>query len=101
KLSAAFGGANTALVLSKEPGFGHPRERHCAALLAVGEPCTAANLPAVAGATKLPPAVASRLDPLSASVVAAAASALRSTPALGRERMGVVVGTAAATLEID
>ncbi|HVW28998.1 MAG TPA: beta-ketoacyl synthase N-terminal-like domain-containing protein [Polyangiaceae bacterium] len=101
KLSAAFGGANAALVLSRDAAEGRAPQRSHAQLLAIGEPRTAADLAPVAAETKLPKAVVSRLDPLSASVVAAAASALRATPTLARERTGVVVGTAAATLEID
>ncbi|HEX4336744.1 MAG TPA: beta-ketoacyl synthase N-terminal-like domain-containing protein [Polyangiaceae bacterium] len=101
KLSAAFGGANAALVLSTEPGAGHALHRRHVTVVASGEPSTAANLVAAASETRLPRAAVSRLDPLSAAAVAAAASALRRAPPLARERMGVVVGTAAATLEID
>jgi 3-oxoacyl-[acyl-carrier-protein] synthase II len=101
KLSAAFGGANAALVLSTEPGAGRSIHRRHVTLVAAGEPRRAADLAAVAAETRLPPAAVSRLDPLSACVVAAAASALRRAPPLARERMGVVVGTAAATIEID
>jgi 3-oxoacyl-[acyl-carrier-protein] synthase-1/3-oxoacyl-[acyl-carrier-protein] synthase II len=101
KLSAAFGGANAALVLSTEPGAGRSIHRRHVTLMASGEACTAADLAARAHETLLPKAVVSRLDPLSASAVAAAASALRRSPPLPREKMGVVVGTAAATIEID
>jgi 3-oxoacyl-[acyl-carrier-protein] synthase-1/3-oxoacyl-[acyl-carrier-protein] synthase II len=101
KLSAAFGGANAALVLSRDLAAGLPRPLRHATLLAVGEPRTASALAAVASETKLPKAVVSRLDPLSAAVVAAAESALSRVPSLDRERTGVVVGSAAATLEID
>ncbi|HEX3594154.1 MAG TPA: beta-ketoacyl synthase N-terminal-like domain-containing protein [Polyangiaceae bacterium] len=101
KLSAAFGGANAALVLSTEPGAGHALHRRHVTVVAAGEPRVAADLAAIAAETKLPRAAVSRLDPLSAAVVAAAASALGRAPPLARERMGVVVGTAAATLELD
>jgi 3-oxoacyl-[acyl-carrier-protein] synthase-1/3-oxoacyl-[acyl-carrier-protein] synthase II len=101
KLSAAFGGANAALVLSTESGAGRSIHRRHVTLVASGEPRTASDLAAIAAETRLPKAAVSRLDPLSASVVAAAASALKRAPPLAREKMGVVVGTAAATIEID
>jgi 3-oxoacyl-[acyl-carrier-protein] synthase II len=101
KLSAAFGGANAALVLSTEPGAGRSIHRRHVTLAASGEPRTAADLAVIAAETRLPRAAVSRLDPLSSSVVAAADSVLRRAPPLSRERMGVVVGTAAATIEID
>ncbi len=101
KLSAAFGGANAALVLTTEPGEGRAPSRHHVTIVGRGEPCVAADLAAIAAETRLPRAAVSRLDPLSASVVAAAASALSRAGSLARESMGVVVGTAAATLEID
>jgi 3-oxoacyl-[acyl-carrier-protein] synthase-1/3-oxoacyl-[acyl-carrier-protein] synthase II len=101
KLSAAFGGANAALVLCRDAVQGRSRQQHHVALLAIGEPRTAADIDAIAPETKLPMAVVSRLDPLSAAVVAAAASALSRAPSLARGTMGVVVGSAASTLEID
>ena len=101
KLSAAFGGSNAALVLSTQPGPGRSLPRRHVTLVAVGDPCTAADLAAVADETQLPKTVASRLDPFSAAAVAAAATALSRAPALSRERMGVVVGTASASIAAD
>jgi 3-oxoacyl-[acyl-carrier-protein] synthase II len=101
KFSAAFGGANAALVVSRDASAGHPLERGGVAVVATGEPRRAADIDDIAGRTRIPPLQMSRLDPLSAASVSAVASALDRAGQLPRERTGVVVGTATATIEND
>jgi 3-oxoacyl-[acyl-carrier-protein] synthase-1/3-oxoacyl-[acyl-carrier-protein] synthase II len=99
KLSAAFGGANAALVASTESGVGRPVQRRGARVAAIGAARTAADVHSLD--TRMPETTLSRLDPLSAAAVAAAASAIHLAPDIPRERTAVVVGTIAATIEND
>ena len=101
KLSAAFGGANASLVLSTEPAQGRPLEPRGVVVAGVGEPRTAQDVLGLVNRTRIAEHSLSRLDPLSAAAVAAAASAIEAVPDLPRPRTGVVVGTIAATLEND
>ncbi len=102
KLSAAFGGANAALVLGArdEPGA-RPVARATPRVLAFGEPRTGLDVDAVLPRTRLERIRLARLDPVSALAVAAVASVLEQLDAPLPERTGVVVGTAAATLGIN
>jgi 3-oxoacyl-(acyl-carrier-protein) synthase len=101
KLSAAFGGANAALVLSRAdaPGADAPR---CVArrvgVLAVGTPVTLARPEDLFGVATDPQKLA-RMDPVSLLAVRAAMG-VSGELACGAET-AVVVGTSAATLEID
>jgi 3-oxoacyl-[acyl-carrier-protein] synthase-1/3-oxoacyl-[acyl-carrier-protein] synthase II len=99
KLSAAFGGANAALVGSTEAGRGSPLRPSGVQVLALGEPITSVDLEQLGRVTQIPSVHLARFDPLSALAVAAAASALAKVPASAKARTGVVVGTAAATIE--
>jgi 3-oxoacyl-[acyl-carrier-protein] synthase II len=103
KLSSAFGGANAALVVTRGAEKGPPRTERPVHLLAIGQPCETADPELVLA--KVPTADRSyllRVDPTSGLVLTAVASALsRDLGALSSERSGVVLGTAAATLEIN
>jgi 3-oxoacyl-[acyl-carrier-protein] synthase II len=99
KLSAAFGGANAALVGSVEVGRDSPIQTSGVQVLALGEPVTDVDLEQLGRVTQIPSVHLARLDPLSALAVAAAASAFSKVPASAKARTGVVVGTAAATIE--
>jgi 3-oxoacyl-[acyl-carrier-protein] synthase-1/3-oxoacyl-[acyl-carrier-protein] synthase II len=101
KLSAAFGGANVAIVAGPDAGEGRPLARSGVECVAVGSPVVAADLAAVVDGLRLSRMAASRMDALSASAVAAAANALARAGTLPLERTGVVVGTIAATIEND
>jgi 3-oxoacyl-[acyl-carrier-protein] synthase II len=102
KLSAAFGGANVALVVSTVCGPGAPISASGVELVSLGDARHAADAAALGGRTRLPQVQLSRLDPLSAAAVAATESALaRAGAAVIPEKTGVVVGTATATLEND
>lgn len=101
KLSAAFGGANAALIVSTTPTRGVPLPVSGVELATLGEPKTAADAVALGDGTRLPRLQLSRMDALSAATVAATASALGRVPGLPLGRTGVVVGTATATIEND
>jgi 3-oxoacyl-[acyl-carrier-protein] synthase-1/3-oxoacyl-[acyl-carrier-protein] synthase II len=104
KLSAAFGGANAALVVSTEPGELRPaRSTRAVALLATGPLVTAPELELLAARTRLDELRRSRLDRASALAVTAAARVLAELPALelDPETTAVIVGTSAASLEAD
>jgi 3-oxoacyl-[acyl-carrier-protein] synthase-1/3-oxoacyl-[acyl-carrier-protein] synthase II len=98
KLSAAFGGANAALVASvDEPRAAPSAEPRAVELIAVGKPVQAPNVEAILAATRLERVQLARLDGLSALCVAAAVEV---RDHIGDpDRTGVVVGTATATLE--
>ena len=102
KLSAAFGGANAALVLGKHPqGEGAPRPLRPVARLAVGPRVTEPDLDLLARRTRLDEVRRSRLERASALAVTAVALALEPLGALAPETTGVVVSTMAASLEAD
>jgi 3-oxoacyl-[acyl-carrier-protein] synthase-1/3-oxoacyl-[acyl-carrier-protein] synthase II len=101
KLSAAFGGANAALVLGRDDHGGTGRERGRVRLLARGEACTALDVEATTGRLVSDPGRLSRLDPVSALAVAATMSALSHGDCPPPGRCGVIVGTAAASIEVN
>ncbi|HEY6558667.1 MAG TPA: beta-ketoacyl synthase N-terminal-like domain-containing protein [Polyangiaceae bacterium] len=102
KLSAAFGGANAALVLGREPLPSCRRVRAPVRVLSRGEVVTEFDMARVAASSNTASAKLSRLDANSALAVTAAASALAQLPVqVASERMGIVVGTMAATLEVN
>ncbi|HSU38545.1 MAG TPA: beta-ketoacyl synthase N-terminal-like domain-containing protein [Polyangiaceae bacterium] len=102
KLSAAFGGANAALVLSTEPAdVSGARSTRDVTLLATGPLVTAPDLELLAARTRLDELRRSRLDRASALAVTAAASVLAELPELDPETTAVIVGTSAASLEAD
>lgn len=102
KLSAAFGGANAALVLGTrgETGAG-ARSLTAPRVAAVGEPRTSLDVDAVLPRTRLERVKLARLDPVSSLAVAAVASLLERFDGPLPERTGVVVGSASATLGIN
>lgn len=99
KLSAAFGGANAALVCGAKAGRGTPRRLRPVSLLAVGTSVEGLDVDAVLPLVRMDRQHLSRLDPFSALVVAATASAIRRLPQPLPEETGIVVGSACATLE--
>jgi 3-oxoacyl-[acyl-carrier-protein] synthase-1/3-oxoacyl-[acyl-carrier-protein] synthase II len=105
KLSTAFGGANAALVLSSSPGVGESRRPRAVYLAAAGVPVVALEQERLEGLLVAPAERLPRSDALSSLAVAAAGEALRDARkrglALEPERTGVIVGSAAATLEAD
>jgi 3-oxoacyl-[acyl-carrier-protein] synthase-1/3-oxoacyl-[acyl-carrier-protein] synthase II len=100
KLSAAFGGANAALVLARDRGRTRAHEARAVYIWACGKPVDRFDLSAVSAVARIEAAKLSRLDAFSELAVTAAANALADLPFLP-ERTGVVVGTAAATLEVN
>lgn len=102
KLSSAFGGANAALVLSA-PGAPSEARAHPGArpvrLLGVGSVIEAVDAAELRGRVLTDPLKLARMDALSLSCVAAALSVRQGVELPGDS--AVVVGTAAATLEID
>lgn len=104
KLSSAFGGANAALVLgarSEAEPWGAPPGRAGVAVWAQGRAEQTLDVDEVAPHVQMERTRLARLDPLSAVVVAAAASALARLDRPLPPRTGIVVGSAAATLEIN
>lgn len=102
KLSSAFGGANAALVLGApgvEPREPRPRQRRSVELLAVGAPVEQADAADLRGRVATDPVKLGRMDALSLLALTAALGALEGVEL--PERTAVIVGTAAATLEID
>jgi len=102
KLSSAFGGGNAALVaeschVPRTAGIAKLARR--VSVVAVGEPVTVATPESLRGLVATDPVKLARMDPLSLLAV----SALSVLPRVGSlgESTGVVVGSAAATLEID
>jgi 3-oxoacyl-[acyl-carrier-protein] synthase-1/3-oxoacyl-[acyl-carrier-protein] synthase II len=101
KLSAAFGGANAALVIGTEPGEGVTRAPRDVAVLHAGPFVSEPDLELLAAHTRLDELRRSRLDRASALAVTAAARAVAGLTGLGSETTAVVVGTSAASLEAD
>jgi 3-oxoacyl-[acyl-carrier-protein] synthase-1/3-oxoacyl-[acyl-carrier-protein] synthase II len=102
KVASAFGGANAALVVeaSRVPRSEvSPKPARRVSLLAVGQPITLPNVESLRGVVATDPLKLARMDPLSLLAV----SAVSMLPNVGGlpESTGVVVGSAAATLEID
>lgn len=103
KLSAAFGGANAALVLGPaQPGTAGAARLTCGVALAATGPFAAHAEPG--RFAELPPAVrrvVARADALSELVLAAVARLIEASGVSLPRRCAVVVGTACATLEQD
>lgn len=99
KLSAAFGGANASLVVSTVDGEGRAGTTSGIDVIARGEPATEFDPEHLARSAQIPSVHLARLDLLSGLAVAAAHDAVARAPELPKERTGVVIGTAAATLE--
>lgn len=101
KLSAAFGGANAAIVSTLDEGPGRPLPVTSVSLARRGPPRTAADVATIAEDLRTPKVQVARMDPLSAAVVAAAHAVIEPFPDVPRERIGVVIGTATASIEND
>jgi 3-oxoacyl-[acyl-carrier-protein] synthase-1/3-oxoacyl-[acyl-carrier-protein] synthase II len=113
KLSAAFGGANAALVLGVDAPHGlNPRRaaagarpRRAVSLLHAGRLVHEPDLELLAARTRLDELRRSRLDRASALAVTAVAAVLAQAPELERDldpaTTAVVVATSAASLEAD
>jgi 3-oxoacyl-[acyl-carrier-protein] synthase-1/3-oxoacyl-[acyl-carrier-protein] synthase II len=106
KLSAAFGGANAALVLGTEsPTLGQrvPRRRREVRLQSTGGPQTALDVGAIARVLSpaCPSAHWARLDSVSELAVAALGDAISGVEHWLPEKTGVVVGTSSATMEVN
>lgn len=99
KLSAAFGGANAALVATLDAHDGKPISPVGVAVDAVGEPVTEFDPEVLARAAQIPSVHLARLDCLSGLAVAAAHRAIARARNVFKGRTGVVVGTSSATLE--
>ncbi len=102
KVSAAFGGANAALVV----GPSRPRPQRTprrVGVVAVGEPCRVPDVAQIRNAgAKIEEERLWRLDDLSALALTAVAQVERRGPVpMDHDRCGVIVGTAAATLEAN
>jgi 3-oxoacyl-[acyl-carrier-protein] synthase-1/3-oxoacyl-[acyl-carrier-protein] synthase II len=96
KLSAAFGGANAALVIGRS-GAGKRGGRHAVELVAVGSP---QRVPARSAVGALEAGRVARLDTLSGLVLAAVGE-LAAEVELAAERTGIVLGSAASTLDVN
>jgi 3-oxoacyl-[acyl-carrier-protein] synthase-1/3-oxoacyl-[acyl-carrier-protein] synthase II len=101
KLSAAFGGANVALVLDCEAPAAAPRSPRAVTLLHTGPRVREPDLELLAARTRLDELRRSRLDRASALAVTAVAAALDALPPLDPATTAVIVGTTAASLEAD
>jgi 3-oxoacyl-[acyl-carrier-protein] synthase-1/3-oxoacyl-[acyl-carrier-protein] synthase II len=107
KLSAAFGGANAALVLGRADGNLRDRpsatlEPRAVHLVAVGAPSERLDPSALGERGRQHETKLSRLDPLSECTVAAAADVVRRFGLQPEaDRVGIVVGTISATIEAD
>ena len=100
KLSAAFGGANAALVLgTRRPDRSPARVTRSVRLELVGTPCSELDEAALAARLGVDPLRLARLDPLSRLGVAACAALLAEREGALPEGTGVVAGSAGATLE--
>jgi 3-oxoacyl-[acyl-carrier-protein] synthase II len=100
KLSAAFGGANAALIAANTPGRGLARCARSVAVSAIGAPVGSFDLDAIAAASSHDRTKLSRMDQLSGLAVTAVAKLIADHGPL-RDGTGVVVGSVAATLEVD
>ncbi|MDF3072134.1 MAG: hypothetical protein K0R38_7735 [Polyangiaceae bacterium] len=105
KLSTAFGGANAALVLSRRRAAAPPVRGRAVHVAAVGARVTTLDVARVAPLLVCSPERLPRSDELSELCVAAAAEVLgiaaEGAVPLERVRVGVVVGTASASLQAD
>jgi 3-oxoacyl-[acyl-carrier-protein] synthase II len=103
KLSAAFGGANAALVLAPEvPRITAVRSTsRPVRVVHETELVTAPDPELIAERSELDEIRRTRLDRASALAVTATARALMAVPELDRARTAVVIGTFAASLEAD
>ena len=104
KLSAAFGGSNAALVLGGDalaPASTGARARRPVVRRFEGPLVTAPDLDLIARRTRLDEVRRARLERASALAITAVALALEKLGALPPETTGVLVGTAAASLEAD
>jgi 3-oxoacyl-[acyl-carrier-protein] synthase-1/3-oxoacyl-[acyl-carrier-protein] synthase II len=105
KLSTAFGGANAALVLSRNPSISESRAPRSVYLVAAGTLCAELDPDRLVGLLAAPPERLPRSDLLSELAVAAAAEAWRDARARGLgfepSRTGVIVGSVGSTLEAD
>ena len=99
KLSAAFGGANAALVAARHGSAGSPLVAAGVDVISIGDPVVRFDPGELERTAQIPSVHLARLDPLSGLAIAAAERALSQTGALPRDRTGVVVGTSAATFE--
>lgn len=100
KLSAAFGGANAALVATRAPAVGPARPARDVRVGALGAVAREPDVDVVARASKRERAKLARLDPLSGLAATAVALLLERSGELPAGT-GVVVGSVAATLELD
>lgn len=100
KLSAAFGGANAALVASAAPRHAPERAPRAVTIQAVGEPTLAFDAELVARTSGYDAAKLARMDALSALAVTAVARLLAGGAAVP-DGTGIVVGSVAATVELD
>jgi 3-oxoacyl-[acyl-carrier-protein] synthase-1/3-oxoacyl-[acyl-carrier-protein] synthase II len=101
KLSAAFGGANAALVAGRRTGAAPALPSRPVRLLARGAPAECFDAVAAARLAVIDPQKLTRLDPLSELAVTAAANAIALYEGKLPELTGVVVGSAAATIEVN
>jgi len=103
KLSAAFGGSNAALVLgaAAPPVNAAPRPRRRVVRRYDGPLVTSPDLELIARRTRLDEVRRARLERASALAITAVALAVEQLGPLPCETTGVVVGTAAASLEAD
>jgi 3-oxoacyl-[acyl-carrier-protein] synthase-1/3-oxoacyl-[acyl-carrier-protein] synthase II len=103
KLSAAFGGANAALLLGKSGtrARGAARPERPVRLLALGRPVLEPDLALIAERTSLPELYRTRLDRASALALTAAATLVQAGTTFEPEGTAIVVGTTAASIEAD
>jgi 3-oxoacyl-[acyl-carrier-protein] synthase-1/3-oxoacyl-[acyl-carrier-protein] synthase II len=105
KLATAFGGANAALVLSREPVAARTLAVRAVHLAAAGAPIRALDVGRIGAQLVAPVERLPRSDELSSLAIAAAGEVLRAAGELGvgldRLRTGVVVGSVGSTLEAN
>ncbi len=101
KLSAAFGGANAALVASLDAGSGVARVARPVAIAAVGKPCTEPDVDAIVRHSARERSKLLRSDVLSQLAQSAVARVIDQLGEALPADVGVVCGSVAATIEID
>ncbi|HEV8246746.1 MAG TPA: beta-ketoacyl synthase N-terminal-like domain-containing protein, partial [Polyangiaceae bacterium] len=102
KLSSAFGGLNAALVLgNRAPRHARPRLRRAVYRRAVGRPRFELDLTRASERFSVDELRLARLDPLSQLAVAACESVLESLDTKLPADAGIVIGSAAATLDVN
>jgi 3-oxoacyl-[acyl-carrier-protein] synthase II len=102
KLSSAFGGSNSALVLgARTARHARPRPRRSVAVRAVGRPRLELDVERVSERLGIESLRLARLDPGSQLALAACDSALEALDTKLPPEAGVIVGTVAATLEVN